>query len=772
MASNYGAQMGGGKSSLMASTSTNALATTGFDNLDGGAKDEDEETYVPEGYKDVQAYLQDVIETFNGDAAYDRENREAALDDLKFVAGEQWDPLVKASRLEQGRPCLTVNVLPTFIAQVIGDRRINSTTIKVRPKKDATQEAAEIRGGLIKSIEAYSRAERVYDSVCEDQVTCGIGNFRIDMDYAENDVFEQDIFVRHIANPLAVVWDMMSIDPTGKDANHCFVQDTMPRKLYEKAWPEHPCPGEIGDALTTVQVATGWFDKDIVRLTEHWRMIERERSLALMTDGDVKDITDLPEEQYADQLFKDPTTGKPRIRKAIVTYAQMHLVTSFAILEGPYELQLTRLPIIKVTGREVRVGDDRVRFSLVRFAKDPMRLKNYAESVTAETLSLAPKAQWAAPSDAVEGREEAFRNAHRDGDPLLIFNKNASAPPTRVDPPSWPQGWAMLSQMNQQNIKDTTGLQDASLGMRSNEISGRAINARKQEGDVATVIYHDNLNSSILEGGDVINQLIPICYDTVRTIRVIGDDEKHKVLKINDPHDENSPDITSGKYDVSIETGPSYTTQRQESADAMMQAIQVAPQLMQVAGDLIVKAQDWPGATEIADRLHKTIPPQLLSDDDPLKQAAQDPNSPAGQAAAAAQQQAGNEQQSQQMALQKQQLELTQLAAEFEHAQGVRKLEIQNKMAEIVKAEAEAAASQAQVPVAHAQAREAQAKADKAELEARHLPAKHAQEILHAERAALVKEGDAEHRRKQNSSAGSRTGGDRGKPAAHKEGKK
>jgi hypothetical protein len=48
----------------------------------------------------------------------------------------------------------------------------------------------------------------------------------------------------------------------------------------------------------------------------------------------------------------------------------------------------------------------------------------------------------------------------------------------------------------------------------------------------------------------------------------------------------------------------------------MMDAIQVWPQLMSVAGDLVAKAQDWPGADELADRLKKTIPPQLLDEKD------------------------------------------------------------------------------------------------------------------------------------------------------------
>jgi hypothetical protein len=45
----------------------------------------------------------------------------------------------------------------------------------------------------------------------------------------------------------------------------------------------------------------------------------------------------------------------------------------------------------------------------------------------------------------------------------------------------------------------------------------------------------------------------------------------------------------------------------------MMDAIQVWPQLMEIAGDIVVKAQDWPGADELAQRLQKTMNPAFLT---------------------------------------------------------------------------------------------------------------------------------------------------------------
>jgi hypothetical protein len=154
------------------------------------------------------------------------------------------------------------------------------------------------------------------------------------------------------------------------------------------------------------------------------------------------------------------------------------------------------------------------------------------------------------------------------------------------------------------------------LGIRSNETSGRAIMARQREGDVANLQFHDNGNAAILEAGDVINQLLPQIYDGKRIVRGIGEDEQIKFVKLNDPYDPNAIDMSVGKFDVALSTGTSYTTKRVEAAQAMMDAIQVWPQLMSVAGDLVAKAQDWPGADKLAERLKKTIPPQFLDEDE------------------------------------------------------------------------------------------------------------------------------------------------------------
>jgi hypothetical protein len=269
------------------------------------------------------------------------------------------------------------------------------------------------------------------------------------------------------------------------------------------------------------------------------------------------------------------------------------------------------VPVLRVPGWEVNVGEYKHRWGLIRHLKDPQRLHNYWRSVIAEKIMQTPRAVWLASKSSVAGREAQFRNSHLTDDPLLIWNDDSGQKPERVQPASVENALLGEAAITSQDIKDVSNIHEANLGMPSNEVSGAAIIARQRVSDTGTILYHDNLAHAIEQAGAIINELIPIAYDTPRIIKILGSDSKQDMVAINQVGDKET-DITSGKYSVTVVTGPSFQTKRIEAAQNMMNLANAMPQTLAVSADLIVEAQDWPGAAKIAKRIRKSMPPSLL----------------------------------------------------------------------------------------------------------------------------------------------------------------
>lgn len=574
----------------------------------------------PDDFETDQDFLRFATQLFDDDLQYDNDNRQGAIEDAEFMVGEQWENFVKKRRVAAKKPTLTFNRLPAFVGQVVGDRRLNETDIKIVADDKKHKPAARIREGLVRSIQKNSRADTAYTKALENQVISGMGSFEVVLEYAHDDVFEQNVRINQHANALAIVWDQMSVEPSGEDATHCFKVQRMKRTVFKKEYPN----ATAGDPTTDLRILGydidgDWITDDEVRIVNFWRMRTRKRIVALLRDKDgtedVEDVTDRATEDFIDRVVPGDN-GLPIMREVDRKYAQLYTITATDILEGPYELPIHRVPIFAVPGWKVNVGTRTHRFGLIRFLKDPQRLHNYWRSIIAEKLMLTPKGNWIATEEAVQGREKEWRESHLSDDPLLVYDGDHPAP-TRIPPSQIEAGLIEQAGMAAQDLRDISNLHQASLGQQSNEVSGVAIQARQRVGETGTVIYQDNLNIAIEECGKVINELIPHVYDTARTIKIMGEDGRDiPAVVINDETDEASVDITAGKYSVTSTTGPSFATKRMEASENMLNMVNAMPQTLAIAADKIVEAQDWPGATEIARRLRQQLPPGTLDPND------------------------------------------------------------------------------------------------------------------------------------------------------------
>ena len=580
------------------------------------------------------------------------ESREDEIDDLKFYAGSpdnhwQWPADVLATRgAVQGqtinaRPCLTINKLPQHVRQVTNDQRQNRPGAKVIPVDDkADVQVADIFNGMIRHIEYISDADVAYDTACENQVSYGEGYLRLLTEYCDDTTFDQDIKIGRVRNSFSVYMDPTIQDPTGADAKWCFITEDITKDEYARMYPDAAPITTLQSLGVGDQSISNWLNEDTIRIADYY-YIDYDRTTLNLYPGNVTAFEGTQEDKDLRAIY-----GKPkRSREADRPRVRYCKINGYEILEER-EWAGKWIPVIRIVGNEFEVDGRLYVSGLVRNAKDAQRMYNYWVSQEAEMLALAPKAPFIGYGGQFEGYEEKWKTANTNNWPYLEINpdvtdgQGAILPlPQRAQPPMASSGLLQAKSGASEDIKSTTGQYNASLGMGSNERSGKAILARQREGDVGTYHYGDNLARGVRHVARQLVDLIPKIYDTQRIARIIGEDGETKMVKINPEQAEPVSKIVDqegiviekiynpgvGKYDVVATTGPGYATKRQEALEAMAQLLQGNPQLWAVAGDLFVKNMDWPGAQEMAKRFAKTIDPKLMSDADenPELQAAQ-----------------------------------------------------------------------------------------------------------------------------------------------------
>lgn len=539
----------------------------------------------------------------------DRENRQQGIEDMKFlrVPGHQWDETTKRER-GQDRPMYEFNKLNISAKSVINQMRENRPMGKVRAAEDGDIKTAEVLEGLIRNVVANADFDTVTDYAAEYQVGAGMGAWRVTLKYAD-DSFGQVIDIDPLLNPFCLYCDPAAKDLLKRDADDWWYTDKISKSSYETRWPE----AAVVD-LDEVEFDDDgdWETEDQVRIGEYWYKEPYDKTLLLLSDGSVID------EQGADGQSVTPPEGVTIVKSRVQRCHKimMCIVSGMAILEGPVEWAGSQHPWVMVYGEYV-VIDGKVYWNgITRSGKDAQRAYNYSRTSAIETVALAPQDKpWMTPKQ-LAGLEAHLADAHKKNYPFNIYNPDplAPGPPIRQGGPNIPAALVQEMQIASDDIKAVTGIYDASLGAQGNETSGKAINARKAQGEIANFNYMDNMGKGVKRTWEILVDLAPKVIDTEQTIRILGADgvESYETVNKRDPQTgEVINDLSRGRFDTAITVGPSYATRRMEAAEAYTQMAGMDEGLMLSSGDLVYKAMDLPYAQEIAERRQALLPPPI-----------------------------------------------------------------------------------------------------------------------------------------------------------------
>lgn len=535
-------------------------------------------------------------------------NRMEGLEDLKFAAGDQWPVEIQSSRNLESRPCLTINKIDAYIRQITNQQRQQRPRIRVHPvNNQADKKIADVLQGITRHIEVNSNADDAYDNAFDYAVRMGWGYWRVVTDYTREDSFDQEIYIQQIDNPFTVYFDPNSVLPDGSDAERCIITTVMPKAVFREQYPgaddgSNFMPRGTGDS------SAEWVTKEDVRVCEYFYTERKRAKLVMLSDGTSAFEEDLPSAETLALAGITILEKRDSYRKQI----KWVKLTAMEVLDSK-DWPGRYIPIVPCYGQQLIIQDKRKKYGITRFAKDPQRMYNFWSTSMTESVALAPKAKWLLAEGQDEGHETDWAMANIKSTPVLRYKQTdidgrVAPAPTRLQPEPPPAGIMSAAAQISNDLQTVIGIFDPNQ-MPTGNLSGKAINGQQQQIDLSTFHYYDNLTRSIRHTGKIILDLVPKIYDAQRVMRIIGDDGQPDLVTINEQKRDDTGaivqilnNVTVGEYDVVMDTGPGYQSKRIQAVEAMMPMMQ-NQELFNIAGDLMFRNMDFPGAEVIADRL-------------------------------------------------------------------------------------------------------------------------------------------------------------------------
>lgn len=569
-------------------------------------------------------------------------------EDLKFGYadprnGDQWPAAIYARRSGEGgqdKPSLTINKTRVHNNLVVNQAIKNKSSIRISPTGGgASYDAAQIMQACVRRIEYISKATVAYKKAITDQIYGGIGYVVLETAYVSDRTMDQDIYIRRVKDATCIGLDPDINEPDGLDADFGFIFERMSREKFDR----HPKYKKFKDkvGLSALGVDDIWFNKDYVLIAKYYTRTGFSDTLITYVE---------PESQKrlyvrSSEIVSKDESG-PELLKALLAQIESgeidgetrpvtdqkvkwYFIAGDCIIDrgdwaGKY------IPIIRCPGEEVVLEGKLDRKGLTRYLINSQQMLNYNASASIEFGALQTKAPFQAPARAIEGQEQ-WKSPNVDNYQVLTYNDideeapeglQKIDPPTRNQPPTAAPVFAQGMQEAERHMMAESGQYQSQFGEAENAKSGVAINERQEQGDVATYNFNSNQADMFTAIGMQIVDLIPKIYDTKRIIRITHDNgkesditidpaQKEPVQEIQAEKDEEAAQVVFnpgvGEYEVVADAGPNFATQRREAWNAISMILQHNMQLAGVIGDLLFQYGDFPGATDIMERLQKEI---------------------------------------------------------------------------------------------------------------------------------------------------------------------
>ena len=536
-----------------------------------------------------------------------REIREEAAEDMRAISpGGPWSDKDRDARKDAGRPCIHLDQLNQFLAQVNGNVRKSKRAIKAIPKGNgANDEDAKKRSACIMGIEDRSQAQPIYLSAFQSMTERSYGFAVIRTEYKDESSFDQEILIKPVQNPDTVLISPYYKQPDASDIPDAFFLDLMSKKKFKHDYPKARITDFEDLDLTDVGISD-WIKEKYVQIAEFWK-VETKLSKLLLVQTAQGPIV-FTETEWKENSKKGMTGEVKRERTVETPNVTQYMTNGIEILdEIPW--QGARIPIISCLGPERWTTEGgtakRQLLSMVRFARDPQMLLDYLASGECETAGLIPKTPYIGYKGQFESDKETWDEITKVAHPYVEVDVNIDAGSGQLLPlPTMAQltpnfgEWETAIDARTRSIQAAMGISPMpDAAQRRNQKSGIALEKIDDMESLGATQFVDRYENGFLHNmGWQINDLITPIIDTQREMPIAKPDGTRSTMQLvgNTSHplgedgaydvqglEEDHMHTGKGDFDVTISTGPSYASEREEQddfADSMVENIANLPQ--------------------------------------------------------------------------------------------------------------------------------------------------------------------------------------------------
>ena len=558
-----------------------------------------------------------------------RDERLQCLEDRRFysISGAQWEGTL--GEQFDNKPKFEVNKIHLSVMRIINEYRNNRITVDFVSKDgDADDRLADACDGLYRADEEDSVADEAYDNAFEEAVGGGFGAWRLRNVY-EDEYDDEDDRQRIRIEPIydadsTVFFDLNAKRQDKSDARSCYVLTAMTREAYIEQWGDDPAtwPHEISDA------EFDWATPDTVYVAEVYRVEERSETIRIF------ETIDGEEERYSQSDFEDNEelemtleaigTKEVRQKKVKRRKVRKYIMSGSGILEDAGYIAGTEIPIVPVYGKRWFIDNIERCMGHVRLAKDAQRLKNMQLSKLGEISALTPIEKPIFSPEQVAGHEIMWAEDNIKNYPYLLVNpitdangnESIGGPVGYTKPPQIPPALAGLLQITEQDMQDILGKQEAGEEMAAN-ISGKAVELIQSRLDMQSFIYMSNMAKAVKRSGEIwLSMAKEILVEPGRKMKSLGRQNEIESIELGKPvlneetgEVEYENDLSSAKFDVAVDVGPSSSSRRAATVRSLMGMIQISadPETRTVLTAMAMMNMEGEGISDVRGYFRKRL---------------------------------------------------------------------------------------------------------------------------------------------------------------------